>query len=103
MTQINRIFTERDGSPLFVVGAQSRNSSGYNDAESDAAFRAVKALHGNTLEIPVYWGQLEPEEGRFDFAAVDALIAARAATDYGLSCCGLPPGRTATWIMRRIG
>ncbi len=82
MTHVNRIFIERDGSPLFVLGAQSRNSSGYNDAESDAAFRAVKALHGNTLEIPVYWGQVEPEEGRFDFTAVDALIA--SARRHGL-------------------
>jgi len=64
-----------DGKPFFPLGGQSRNSSGYNQRESEAAFEAVKLLHGNTLEIPVYWEQIEPEEGRFDFASVDALLA----------------------------
>jgi hypothetical protein len=71
---MKRIFTA-GGKPFFPLGAQARNSSGYNDAESDTAFRAVKLLHGNMLEIPVYWEQIEPEEGTFDFAAVDALLS----------------------------
>ena len=73
-SSIKRIFTV-DGKPFFPLGGQARNSSGYNDAESDAAFRAVKLIHGNTLEIPVYWDQIEPQEGVFDFAGVDALLA----------------------------
>jgi Beta-galactosidase/Domain of unknown function (DUF5597) len=28
----------------------------------------------NTLEAPIAWGQIEPEEGTFNFAAIDALI-----------------------------
>jgi beta-galactosidase GanA len=72
MTEIPRVFTV-DGQPFFPVGGQARNSSGYNDAESDTAFRALKLINGNTLEIPVYWCQVEPAEGQFDFASVDAL------------------------------
>jgi beta-galactosidase GanA len=63
-----------DGKPFFSVGGQARNSSGYNDQESEQAFKAVKLVHGNTLEIPVYWEQIEPEEGKFDFAPVDSLL-----------------------------
>ena len=74
MTIPNRIFTVND-QPFFPLGGQSRNSSGYNDSESQAAFRAVKLLHGNTLEIPVYWEQIEPQTGVFDFTSVDALLA----------------------------
>ena len=74
MTNLNRIFTV-NGQPFFPLGGQSRNSSGYNDSESEAAFRAVKLIHGNTLEIPVYWEQVEPQEGLFDFTSVDALLA----------------------------
>jgi hypothetical protein len=31
-------------------------------------------MHLNTLEVPVYWEQMEPQPGKFDFANVDALI-----------------------------
>lgn len=81
MTDIKRIFMV-NGKPFYSVGAQSRNSSGYNDSESETAFKAIKLLHGNTLEIPVYWEQVEPEEGKFDFTSVDALIA--SARRYGI-------------------
>ena len=56
------------------MGVQSDNQSGYNDRESETAFKAVKLLHGNTLIVPVYWEQVEPEEGKFDFTAVNNLI-----------------------------
>ena len=81
MADVKRIFTV-DGKPFFPVGAQARNSSGYNDLESETAFKAVKLIHGNTLEIPVYWDQIEPVEGEFDFSSVDALLA--SARRYGI-------------------
>ncbi len=74
MKSIKRVFTV-DGKPFFPLGGQARNSSGYDDRESGAAFQAVKLIGGNILEIPVYWEQIEPEEGQFDFASVDALLA----------------------------
>jgi len=74
MGQIKRVF-QVDGKPFFPLGGQSKNSSGYNREEAETAFRVVKMMHGNTLEIPVYWEQLEPAEGTFDFSGVDALLA----------------------------
>ncbi len=73
MTEIKRVFMA-DGQPFFPLGGQSCNSSGYNDKESATAFKTIKLLHGNTLEIPVYWDHVEPQEGTFDFTAVDDLI-----------------------------
>jgi hypothetical protein len=81
MTDVKRVF-KVNGQPFYPVGGESCNSSGYNDRESEAAFKVTKLLHGNTLEIPVYWEQVEAEEGKFDFAGVDALLD--SARRYGV-------------------
>jgi hypothetical protein len=73
MTEVKRVF-KVDGKPFFPLGGQSTNSSGYNDNESERAFEVIKLMHGNTLEIPVYWDIVEPEEGKFDFTMVDKLL-----------------------------
>jgi hypothetical protein len=74
MTAVKRIF-QVDGKPFFPIGGQACNSSGYNAAEAEQAFNITKMVNGNTLEIPVYWEQVEPKEGKFDFTAVDELLA----------------------------
>jgi hypothetical protein len=74
MTAVKRVF-QVDGKPFFPIGGQACNSSGYNAAEAEQAFNITKMVNGNTLEIPVYWEQVEPKEGKFDFTAVDELLA----------------------------
>ena len=74
MSEVKRVF-KVDGKPFFPLGGQSTNSSGYNDQESERAFEVIKLMHGNTLEIPVYWDIVEPEEGKFDFTILDKLLA----------------------------
>jgi hypothetical protein len=81
MTKVKRVF-KVNGKPFFPLGAQSCNSSGYNDKHSETAFKAIQILHGNTLEIPVYWNQCEPKEGKYDFASMDGLIT--SARKYGI-------------------
>jgi len=49
--------------------------------------------------IPVYWEQVEPKEGKFDFTAVDELLAGARRYEMNSSCFGSPPGKTATWTM----
>lgn len=83
MTDIQRVFTLH-GEPFFPLGGQTRNSSGYNEQEWETAFRALTLLHGNTLEIPVYWEQIEPEEDRFDFSHLDWLLATARGYDVHL-------------------
>lgn len=63
---------ESKGKKIFVVGGQAHNSSSYG-ASVDDACAAVRAIGGNTAEIPVYWENIEPEEGQFYFDDVERI------------------------------
>jgi beta-galactosidase GanA len=62
-----------DGQPFFELGAQVDNSSGW-PGRLDAVWAAAERMKLNTLEVPVYWEQMEPVQGRFDFTVVDAVV-----------------------------
>jgi hypothetical protein len=63
-----------DGAPYFLLGAQVDNSSGWTDRLSEV-WPAAERLKLNTLEVPVYWEQMEPMRGTFDFTVVDSILA----------------------------
>jgi hypothetical protein len=62
-----------DGKPFLMLGAQVSNSSGWPD-KLEALWPLATAMHVNTLEVPVYWEQMEPHEGQFDDSVVDAVV-----------------------------
>lgn len=62
-----------DGSPYLVLGAQIGNSSSWPGVLPNV-WPSLEGLHVNTVEAPVYWEQIEPEPGRFDWTNVDALL-----------------------------
>lgn len=62
-----------DGQPYFILGAQVDNSSGWPERLA-AVWPAAERMRLNTLEVPVYWEQMEPTRGAFDFSVVDALL-----------------------------
>ncbi len=69
------------GTPLLMLGGELGNSS-----SSDASYMAplwpkLKAMHLNTVLMPVSWELIEPKEGMFDFTLVDDLIAAARKND----------------------
>lgn len=62
-----------DGRPYLILGAQINNSSAW-PSMLPQVWPALEAMHANTAEAPVYWEQMEPKQGQFDFTNVDALV-----------------------------
>lgn len=62
-----------DGKPFLMLGAQINNSSSWA-ATLPEVWPALEAMRVNTVEAPVYWEQMEPEPGKFDFSGVDLLV-----------------------------
>jgi len=62
-----------DGAPYLILGAQVNNSSAW-PAMLPKVWPAMEFMHVNTVEIPVYWEQFEPEYGKFDYSVVDTLL-----------------------------
>lgn len=62
-----------DGKPMLVLGVQINNSSSWASTLPQV-WPALEAAHVNTVEAPVYWEQMEAEQGKFDFSTVDLLV-----------------------------
>ena len=70
-----------DGRPYLLLGAQINNSSSWASALPQV-WPALANLHANTIEAPVYWERMEPQQGQFVFDDVDLLI--RGAREHQL-------------------
>jgi hypothetical protein len=84
MAVVKRVFMV-DGKPFFPLGCESLYVAGYSvrkESETEEAFKAVKDADCNTSMIDIYWDQLNPREGEYDFSGIDALIL--GARKYGL-------------------
>ena len=63
-----------NGKPFLAIGAQAHNSSSYTREMFNEAVKATVALNGNTVEAPIYWEKIEPQEGKFDFTSIDYMV-----------------------------
>jgi len=70
------------GQPFLVLGGELHNSSASKIEYMRPIWERLVALNLNTVLATVAWEQIEPAEGRFDFALVDGLI--QAARQHGL-------------------
>ena len=62
-----------DGKPFFILGGQVHNSSAW-PGMMPQVWSAVKKMHANTLEVPIYWEQIEPQPGKYNFSLIDTLL-----------------------------
>ena len=64
------------GKPFFILGGELGNSSASDLEYLRPVWPKLKAMHLNTVLVPVYWELMEPVEGKFDFTLVDSMLAA---------------------------
>jgi len=62
-----------DGKPFLILGGQAHNSSAW-PGMMPQLWLAVEKMHANTLEVPIYWEQVEAQPGKFDFSLIDTLL-----------------------------
>jgi hypothetical protein len=62
-----------DGKPFLMLSAQLWNSSAW-PVVTNKFWPQLRELNANTLEAPVYWQNIEPEPGKFNFKELDDLI-----------------------------
>ena len=70
------------------------------------AWPKLKAYNANTVEIPVYWNLIEPEEGKYDFSVSDQVIRDCRAQGlraillwFGSNKCGRPQNYPPQWVL----
>ena len=63
-----------DGKPFLILGGELSNSASSSAAYMEPIWPKLRALGLNAVLTPVSWELIEPQEGRFDFSSVDALI-----------------------------
>jgi len=62
------------GEPFLVLGGELRNSSASSPEYMEDIWPAFEGSGLNTVLAVVSWDQIEPEEGMFDFAQLDAML-----------------------------
>ncbi len=68
-----------DGKPFYPTEIQVRPDKlrgylGWNETEVEAAFKRAAEDGFNTLSIPVYWSEVEPEKNHFDWRILDKYL-----------------------------
>jgi beta-galactosidase GanA len=72
-----------DGAPYFILGAQVNNSSSW-PSMLPKVWPAMEFMHANTVEMPVYWEQFEPVQGKYDYSLIDTLLKQARAHHFRL-------------------
>lgn len=74
-----------EGKPFLIIGGEIGNSSSSSLEYMQNIWPKLKQVKVNTVLVPVYWDQIEPKEGMFDFSLVDGLILQARKNDMKLS------------------
>ena len=73
-----------NNAPMLLIGGELGNSSASSEAYMLAHWPRLRQMHLNAVFAPVSWELIEPTEGHFDWASVDALLKGARANDLKL-------------------
>ena len=73
-----------DGKPFLIIGGELSNSAASSEAWMAPHWPRLRAMRLNTVLAPASWELVEPEEGRFDWSSVDAMLRAARANELKL-------------------
>ena len=62
-----------DAAPFLIMGIEDLTMGDW--PPRPGVWPALDYMHINTVEIPVYWEDFEPQPGKFDYAVIDRLLA----------------------------
>ena len=61
--------------PFFMRSGEIHNSAAASLSYTDEKlWPALRGLNMNSVILPLYWEQIEPEDGKFDFTSLDGII-----------------------------
>ena len=64
-----------DGKPFLVLGGELTNTASSSQEYMKPVWPRLASMHLNTALTGMSWAQFEPEEGKYDYALVDNLLA----------------------------
>jgi hypothetical protein len=64
-----------DGKPFLITSGELSNNAASNLELLDPVWPKLAAANLNTVLVAISWAQFEPEEGKFDYTALDGVIA----------------------------
>lgn len=70
-----------DGQPFLILGLQWDCDSCFSCEEMNPLFAEARKMGANTAALPVYWREIEPEQGRHDFTMMAERLEQARAND----------------------
>jgi hypothetical protein len=64
-----------DGKPFLITSGELSNNAASNLELLEPVWPKLAAANLNTVLVAISWAQFEPEEGKFDYTALDGVIA----------------------------
>ena len=73
------------GKPFFMRSGEIHNSSASDPVYlEEKLWPALRGMHMNSVIVPLYWEQIEPTEGRYDFTLLEKIILSARREDLKL-------------------